>query len=296
MTVADMKIAVMLGNLKMDPYEGMKKVVAMEVPGLHLSIGGGPFAPENMDKSARTQLLEHIRSLGLEVSAVSAWGGNVDLGDADEAEHNIAWARRILDMSVDLECSIWQAHVGVMPTDTSDPRWSVFIDSTGQIAQYGESVGACLAIETGPEPPKVLKRLIEDIGSVGLRVNYDPANLILWPVRLFAERGEEYDRKQAWAEFQPMAGVKVLGEYIVHTHAKDALVRRDGTRKEVPLGSGWVDWPVYVQSLMDEGYEGYYAIERETGEDPVGDITRAVEFLKSIRPGAPRAGEVSDQR
>jgi L-ribulose-5-phosphate 3-epimerase len=294
--VADMKIAVMLGNLKMDPYEGMKKVVDMEVTGLHLSIGGGPFAPENMDKAARKQLLEHIRSLGLEISAVSAWGGNVDLGEADKTEHDIAWARRILDMTIDLECNIWQAHVGIMPTDTSDPRWSVYLDSTGIISQYAESLGASLAIETGPEPPKVLKRLIEDIGSAGLRVNYDPANLILWPVRLFSERGEEYDRKKAWAEFEPLTGVKVLGEYIVHTHAKDALVKRDGTRKEVPLGSGWVDWPVYVQSLMDEGYEGYYAIERETGDDPVGDITRAVEFLKSIKPGAPRAGDVMDQR
>ena len=294
--MSEIKIAVMLSNLKMDPYEGMKKVVEMGVPGLHLSIGGGPFAPENMDTAARNQLLEHIRSLGLEVSAVSAWGGNVDLGEADQAEHNIAWAKRILDMSVDLECNIWQAHVGVMPTDTTDPRWNVFVDSTGQIAQYGESVGACLAIETGPEPPKVLKRLIEDIGSPGLRVNYDPANLILWPVRLFAQRGEQYDRQQAWAEFQPMEGVKVLGKYIAHTHAKDALVREDGTRREVPLGSGWVDWPVYVQSLMDEGYDGYYAIERETGDDPVGDITRAVEFLKSIQPGTPRAGELTQHR
>ena len=80
-----------------------------------------------------------------------------------------------------------------------------------------------------------------------------------------------------------MEGVKVLGKHIIHTHAKDAWVNPEtNKRQEVPLGSGWIDWPQYVQNLKDVGYDGYFAIEREVGEDPVGDITRAIEYLKTL--------------
>jgi sugar phosphate isomerase/epimerase len=74
----------------------------------------------------------------------------------------------------------------------------------------------------------------------------------------------------------------VLGPHIVHTHAKDALVRDDGRYQEVPLGQGWVDWPRYLAYLRAVGYHGYFAVERETGDDPVGDITRAVQFLRQV--------------
>ena len=50
----------------------------------------------------------------------------------------------------------------------------------------------------------------------------------------------------------------------------------------MPLGEGWVDWPVYTQALADAGFEGYFALERETGDDPVGDVRRAVDFLRSL--------------
>jgi hypothetical protein len=124
--------------------------------------------------------------------------------------------------------------------------------------------------------------MIEDVGSSALRVNYDPANLILWPARYMAQAGEPYDRERAFAEYQPTEGAKVLGPYVVHTHAKDALVDPEKGRREVPLGQGWVDWPRYIGLLREAGFDGYFAIEREVGEDPVGDITRAVEFLKSL--------------
>ena len=68
----------------------------------------------------------------------------------------------------------------------------------------------------------------------------------------------------------------------MHTHAKDALVHPDGKRQEVPLGTGWVDWPRYVGYLREAGFDGYFAIERETGEDPVGDIQAAVDFLRTL--------------
>ncbi len=278
----DLKVAIMLGNLRMEPYEGMNKVAELGCTGIHLSIGGGPFAPENMDVQARKDLLRHLASLGLEISAVSAWGGQVDLTKAEEHEKNIPWAHRILEMAADLGCGIWQGHIGIIPGDFDSEKGRAALSAAERIAEHGEKVGACLAIETGPEPPTVLKRLIEAVGSDAIRINYDPANLILWPPHLFQREGKPYDKEEAMKLYDPHEGVKTLGPYIVHTHAKDALVHDDGTRQEVPLGEGWVDFPKYVGLLREQGFDGYFAIEREVGEDPVGDITRAVRFLQSL--------------
>ena len=73
-------------------------------------------------------------------------------------------------------------------------------------------------------------------------------------------------------------GIGCLAPYIVHTHAKDGK-RGNG---EVPLGGGDVDFPKYVAALRKHGFDGFYTIEREVGEDPEADIREAVDFLKSL--------------
>ncbi len=280
--MADLKIAVMLSNLRMDYYEGMEVVAEMGVPGIHVSVGGGPFTPENLAAAARKELARHIASLGLEISAVSAWGGNVDLGEEENWDENIEWGKRIMDLSADLDTDIWQGHCGIMPEDPSEPPWQRFLDGMGQLAEHGEKTGVRLAIETGPEPPFVLRRLLDEVASEYLCINWDPGNMILWPARYAQQLGEPYDKLKWIEKYQPNEGALVLADAIVHTHAKDALVHEDGTRQEVPLGEGWIDWPRYTGYLIGSGYDGYFAIERETGDDPVGDINRAVEFLRSL--------------
>ncbi|NUQ01035.1 MAG: sugar phosphate isomerase/epimerase [Armatimonadetes bacterium] len=276
-----MKISVMHSNLRKPFDETLELCAELGLDGVHLNCGGELDA-RTTSTTDRQAILKKIRGHGLEVSALCCWGGQVDLGEREHHAENIAWGKKLLEMSVDMESPIWMAHVGVMPWETTDPRWQAFVDAAGELARYGESLGACLAMETGPEPARIMQRLIETVGSSGLRANYDPANLILWPV-ILRERGiiaEPYEKERALAEFEPVEGVKRLGPYTVHTHAKDALVDEQGKRKEVPLGQGFVDWQRYLGLLKEAGYDGYLAIERETGEDPVGDIRRAATFLR----------------
>jgi len=280
--MGDLKIAIMVHNLRLGVYEGMEAAARMGVTGVHLSASLPGFRPEDLDGPARKALLAHVHNLGLEFSAISAWGGNVDLGESAGLDGHIEHGKRLLELAVDLECGIWQAHCGIMPHDMSNPKWQHFADAFGQLCQHGEKVGARLAIETGPESPEVLKAMIDQVGSPALRVNYDPANLILWPARYMAEAGQPYDREKAFAEFMPTEGVNILGPYVIHTHAKDGKIFDDIGRREVAFGEGWVDWPRYVQLLRKHGYDGYFAIEREVGENPVGDVTKAVRFLKSL--------------
>lgn len=275
-----LKIAVMVHNLRMDIKEAMKFTADMGCTGVHLACSRG-YGPNDLDAAGRRELVKYVKSLGLEISAICAWGGDVDLGVPENLQAHIEEGKRLLEYAADLECGIWQGHCGIMPHTREDPKWARFADSFGQICSHGEKVGARLAVETGPEPPKILLDMIEDVGSPALCVNYDPANLILWPAQYMIADGGTYDKEKAFAEYQPMEGVKVLGKHIIHTHAKDAKVFPEG-RREVPLGEGWIDWPKYVGYLREVGFNGYFAIEREVGDNPKADITKAIRYLQTL--------------
>ena len=55
--------------------------------------------------------------------------------------------------------------------------------------------------------------------------------------------------------------------------------------KEVPLGTGSVDFPKYLAALEEVGFKGFLTIEREVGENPSADIKTAYTFLKGIING-----------
>ncbi|MBR4674309.1 MAG: sugar phosphate isomerase/epimerase [Victivallales bacterium] len=278
--MSGLKIAVMVHNLRIDFMEALKFTADMGCTGVHMAISK-ERCPESLDAAGRRQLLQTVKDMGLEFSAICAWGGNVDLGNPVNLQEHIEEGKRLLEFAADLECGIWQGHCGIMPHTKDDPKWARFVDSFGQLCQHGEKVGARLAVETGPEPPEVFMQMIEDVGSPALKVNYDPANLILWPAKYMMWANEPYDKEKAFAEYKPVEGVKVFGKNIIHTHAKDAKVFPEG-RREVPLGEGWIDWPLYVSYLREIGYDGYFAIEREVGENPKADITKAINYLKTL--------------
>lgn len=285
-----MKLSVMLGNFKQPFEEALNSTQELGLEAIHLS-ATGEWDPETCDATKRAELKKQLAERNLVISALSRWGGGVDLGDANFAERDVADAKRTLELAADVmpgTQGIWQAHIGVMPPEMAGARWDSFLRSCEEIAKHGEKVGACLAIETGPEPARVMEKLMTEIDSPALCVNYDPANLIIWPalrhhneslIEKYGKPNQPYDAKEAVADYEPVNGVKRLGKFTVHTHAKDAKVV-DGVNQEVPLGEGWVDWQEYLGLLKESGYDGYLAIERETGDDPAGDIARAAEFLR----------------
>jgi sugar phosphate isomerase/epimerase len=260
----------------------MEIAVELGVEGVHLPASGGGLDLENKSSAERAKILKRIRGYGLEVSALIGWGGQVDLGEEEGLEKNIDWAKRLNETAVDVANGLWMSHVGIMPEDDADPKWGRFADALGQIAAHGEEVGATLALETGPEPPPVVRRMVEQVNSRAVRVNFDPANLLLWPPILAQRRNVPYDYKAAVRDFDPVQGLRTLVPYVVHAHAKDASTNPKGDAKEVPLGTGMANWRELHKIFKNSGYKGFYAIERECGENAMGDVRKAVEFLRGL--------------
>lgn len=278
-----MYISVMLSNLRLPLEEALDAVVKMEIPAVQLRV-----LPSD-DAAARRAMKKAVEERGLKVSAICVDVG--DLGETDSETPVLETLKPLIDAAPELcdgDTAICQTHVGVMPYTMKGARWDSFVSSCSALAEYAQSVGATVAMETGPEPARVMEALLKAVDNPGLSVNYDPANFIIWPAVL-SEKPEyqsktevppkPYDREEAFREYEPVEGLRRLAPYIVHTHAKDG---RAGTGwSDVPLGEGWVDWPKYFQILQEIGYTGALAIEREAGDDPVGEIQHAVDFLKA---------------
>ena len=225
-----------------------------------------------------------ITALCGELSEITRGGRGLE-----EAAHNarkIEFLKRTIDMAKALGCDVVTTHIGVVPENQADPRYGALLAACGELGEYAAANGAWLAIETGPEPVERLCAFTDACPGGRVAVNYDPANLVMV------------------TNVDEVAGVYAAGKRIVHTHAKDGVIKRFLGADEVygifaeggiealakipeyfeekPLGEGSVHWPQYIQALRDVGYDGYLTIEREVGQNPAVDIQMAVRFLKEL--------------
>ncbi len=156
-------------------------------------------------------------------------------------------------------------HAGFLP-EPGDPGRSSMLDTLAEAGQLAAEAGVTLAFETGQETAELLRQTLDDLKSPSIRVNFDPANMLLY------DMGD------------PIRAVEILGADIQSVHLKDA--RRPqvpGTwGEEVPLGEGEVQIPSFLAALETIGYSGPLVIEREVGEqsDRLRDLAIGLDRLK----------------
>ncbi len=279
------KIGIMVESLRMETRKGIVKCSEMGADGIQLYATEGELAPENLSGSAREDLLGFIKSNNLKVSALCGDLGGHGFENPDDNEWKIKKSKEIIRLARDLECDVVTTHVGVIAADESAPARTAIKEACEEIGRAGDSLEVHFAIETGPEKTDILKSFLDSLKGSCVKVNYDPANLVM-------VAGDD-----------PARGVHVLGDYIVHTHAKDGVrikeidpaivynyfaeggigdLRLGDYFKEVPLGEGGVDFERYIAALREICYNGFLTIEREVGEKPLEDIAGAVNFLRKF--------------
>ena len=282
--MSEFSIGVMVDSFRLPIPEGIRKAREVGADGIQIYVVDGEMSAEQLDAGARADLKTLIQDNGLEISALCGDLGGHGFQIAAENPDKVRRSKAIVDLAVDLGTTVVTTHIGVVPDDSASPIYAHQLDACRQLGQYAEDHGVAFAIETGPETAVTLKAFLEDVGSKGVGVNLDPANLIMV------------------LNDDPVAAVYTLKDHIVHTHAKDGVQYRpcdpvqvyasfaeggiEGLNigelfNELPLGEGAVDWDAYLQALRDIGYRGYLTVEREVGENPEADIRKAVEFLRS---------------
>ncbi len=154
-------------------------------------------------------------------------------------------------------------------------------------AAFAEQHGVRIAIEMHPGfvvySPDTMLRL-RAIAGPAIGCNYDPSHMF-------------------WQGIDPIAAVRILGDAILHVHAKDtqlypANLVRTGVLDTKPYtderhrawifrtcgyghGAGW--WKEFVSTLRMFGYDGVLSIEHEDSlMSPEEGLSKAARFLQEI--------------
>ena len=282
-----MKLGVLTDCFKEGVDRGIELAGQLGFNGVQIYATKGVFSADGLDKASRAKYKKLLKDNSLEVSALCGDMGGHGYQIAADNTLRVEKTKRIIDIAEDFETAVVTTHIGVIPSDKSEERYEVMLDALTKCGLYAQTRGVTLAIETGPESAKVLLDFINDTqGGVG--VNLDPANFVM-------VTGQD-----------PVEAVELLGKHIVHTHVKDGkmLIKTDpkiiydcfavggieGLNvadyfKEVPVGTGDVDFPAYLAALKKVGYDGYLTIEREAGGDRLKDIADAKAFIENIIKG-----------
>jgi L-ribulose-5-phosphate 3-epimerase len=194
-------------------------------------------------------------------------GGFGNPADRPERLKRFEWA---LDRTGDLGLQDLMLHAGFIP-EPGEPDRTPFLNTLARVSELAKAKAVTIAFETGQETADLLRRTLDELKCPNLKVNFDPANMLLY------DKGD------------PLRAIEILGPDIRSVHVKDA--NRPTTPghwgTEVPLGQGQVNIRRFVQTLKTVGYRGPLCIEREVGnqEERLKDISHGIRYLRECLAG-----------
>ena len=184
--------------------------------------------------------------------------------DADEdLDRRVAVTQNAMRFARELRTDVVINRVGQVPDDSSDPRFGRMVEALTALGNYGERAGARLAAQSAGESPLNLARLLAALPEQSMGIDLHPSGLIM-------------------GGYSPMEALDVLGGYVLHVHACDAVHDAGKRSHEVQLGRGSADLPELLGRLTEFDYRGWVTIERRESSDPITDIENAVAFLRAI--------------
>jgi sugar phosphate isomerase/epimerase len=183
-------------------------------------------------------------------------------------DSNWLTVRQVAKVSAALGLNMVSSHAGFLPADDG-AGFQKLVDRISQVAKYLGAHGQSFIFETGQETADTLHRFLTTLNKAGVTntgVNFDPANMILYNMG------------------DPVSSLKKLMPFVQQIHVKDATrSTTPGTwGVEVPIGEGDVDWAPFLKVLSDANFKGNLIIEREAGQDRVGDVRKAIERITKL--------------
>lgn len=188
---------------------------------------------------------------------------------ARESKHN--HLKKVIDAAKLLNCDLVGTFIGRNPNKTIKENLEEFRKVFISLLEYAEGKNVRLMIENCPMvgwqfeglpgtisfSPELWEEMFRIIPSKNFGLNFDPSHLF-------------------WLQVDYLQVVRKFGKYIFHVHAKDTVIIKDKLNHVSIYGSGWwqarmpglgeINWPRFIATLQEVGYDGVVSIEHE---DPV---------------------------
>lgn len=241
----------------------------------HVQLALGPLVM--LDDKRKHQEIGRLKQSGLSLTSAMINFPGEDYSTIDHIRRtggyvpDDAWPVRkrlsiqAAQLAAELGIRLLSTHVGFVPAP-SDPAYAGIKDRVRQIAEAFKGHDVDLLLETGQERADELLAFLHDVQAPNVFINFDPANMILYGLA------------------DPIAAMHTLGPLIRHVHVKDATPSAEpGVQwgEEVPFGAGRVGPRRFLEALESIHYTGPLAIEREAGDDRLGDVRSAIDALRA---------------
>ena len=222
-----------------------------------------------LSESAGRDIVATLADKGLTVSAL-AYYPNPLHPDPGHRATVAAHLKRVIDAAHLMGLGLVNTFCGGDAARSVDENWEAALTVWPAIVAYARDRGVKLAFENCPMifsrdewpgghniacSPRVWRRILEAWGGdVGM--NFDPSHLV-------------------WQMIDQGRFLREFGPSILHAHAKDLMIDRDGLYENgiLSAGIGWqvprmpglgeVDWPGFFAGLYRAGYDGPVVIEHE---------------------------------
>lgn len=260
-------------------WSGRDSLAEMKELGVRCGQLGVPGDMALTTAAAETWKSEIAREAFTVVTVVAAYDGE-SYADKAAVEHTVGFIPQstreereqrtyaVSDFAAHLGVGSIACHIGFVPESAEDSNYVAVRGLVRRICDHAAGYRQTFALETGQEPADVLLRFIRDVDRPNLRINFDPANMILYGTG---------DPIEAWSTLAPL---------VISVHAKDGdwPETAGGLGKERPLGKGSVGIERFVRAVADSGFRGPLNVERETEDqaERLRDMQEGVALLRKL--------------
>jgi L-ribulose-5-phosphate 3-epimerase len=176
----------------------------------------------------------------------------------------------VSDFAAELGAPGIATHIGFVPEDRLSEDYLAVREAVRHVCDYAAGRGQTFALETGQEAADALLDFLLMANRDNLRVNFDPANMILYGTG------------------DPIAALGTLSQHVITVHCKDGdwppKDRPGALGEERPLGQGSVGMERLIAKLREIRYRGPLIIEREAHdpEQRLRDLRTAIGLLQRL--------------
>jgi sugar phosphate isomerase/epimerase len=222
---------------------------------------------DGMTKDQASEVAGAVAERGLAISALGYYPNPLH-AEAAHRERVIGHLKKVIAAAGLMGVPVVNTFVGGDRTLTVDQNWERATQVFPEIVAHARDHGVTLAFENCPMifshdewpgghniaySPKVWRRILE---WDGVGMNYDPSHLV-------------------WQMIDQGRFIREFGSRMVHVHAKDVMIDRDGLYENgvMSVGMGWqvprmpglgdVSWSDVFSGLYRAGYDGPIIIEHE---------------------------------
>ncbi|MEO8240819.1 MAG: sugar phosphate isomerase/epimerase [bacterium] len=230
--------------------------------------GTSHVAVEVMTRERGSEITGALADKGISVSALGYYPNPLH-ADAAHRDSVISHLKQVITAAGLMGVGVVNSFVGGDRSLTLDQNWARAMQIFPAIIAHARDCGVTLAFENCPMifsldewpgghniayAPRIWRRIFEAWDGVGM--NYDPSHLV-------------------WQMIDQSRFIREFGGKMVHVHAKDLMIDRDGLYENgiISLGIGWqvprmpglgdVDWAATFAGLYRSGYDGPVIIEHE---------------------------------